>query len=501
MLKNAGFRVYLEKQIFSGIRSIIREKGSGMDEKLYRRKVLGCWLGKAVGGTLGAPFEGWDGPHHLEFYDPVPTTMVPNDDLDLQVVWFCTMRKLAKPVVDSQILAGAWLDNVGFPCDEYGVAIRNLRNGIRPPFSGSYDNWFVDGMGAAIRSEIWACLAPGDPELAAKFAYEDACVDHAGNGMWGEVFLAAMESAAFGESDVRRIVEIGKSCIPADCELRTGIEDAIRWFDEKPQFDYLFGKIMKKYKSDNFTDVKVNFPIIVAGLLLGNGDFSKSICEAVNFGEDTDCTGATVGSIMGILNPDGIPEKWLKPIGRTMVLSPGITGITPPATIDEFSDEICEMRKVITLDPHPAKAFKPTPVKALAVVRPYRSKAEPTEPVTFSGNCCVWPKPLPDNHHELLLKFRFRVPADGEYCVMFNSRAQTVVQVDGELAFRREPGSIVPSFHRAPWNQSRRMFLKQGVHELEALVQRVPDGQLPTWVIGVGYGDTLQWVPDAFLVD
>ena len=96
---------------------------------------------------------------------------------------------------------------------------------------------------------------------------------------------------------------------------------------------------------------------------------------------------------------------------------------------------------------------------------------------------------------------RFRVPADGEYCVMFNSRAQTVVQVDGELAFRREPGSIVPSFHRAPWNQSRRMFLKQGGHELEALVQRVPDGQLPTWVIGVGYGDTLQWVPDAFLVD
>ena len=23
----------------------------------YRNKVLGCWLGKNVGGTLGAPFE------------------------------------------------------------------------------------------------------------------------------------------------------------------------------------------------------------------------------------------------------------------------------------------------------------------------------------------------------------------------------------------------------------------------------------------------------------
>ena len=212
-----------------------------LEETLYRKKVLGCWLGKAAGGTLGAPIEGWPGPHHLDFYDPVPTTMQPNDDLDLQVVWFCTIEKLAKPVVDSQVLAEAWVKNVGFPWDEYAVAIRNLKNGIRPPFSGSYDNWFVDGMGAAIRSEIWACLAPGNPELAAKFAYQDACVDHSGNGLWAEVFLAAMESAAFVENDVRRIIEIGKRHIPADCALRQGIEDAIRWFDEKPELGTSIG--------------------------------------------------------------------------------------------------------------------------------------------------------------------------------------------------------------------------------------------------------------------
>ena len=102
----------------------------------YRAKVAGCYTGKAVGGTLGAPIEGWDGPHHLEFYDPVPTTMVPNDDLDLQVVWAMTIAAQPKPVVNSQILAEAWLKNVGFPWDEYAVAIRNLKNGIRPPFSG-----------------------------------------------------------------------------------------------------------------------------------------------------------------------------------------------------------------------------------------------------------------------------------------------------------------------------------------------------------------------------
>ena len=49
----------------------------------YRSKVMGCWLGKAVGGTLGMPYEGREGPFGLDFYRPVPEAMMPNDDLDL----------------------------------------------------------------------------------------------------------------------------------------------------------------------------------------------------------------------------------------------------------------------------------------------------------------------------------------------------------------------------------------------------------------------------------
>ena len=57
-----------------------------MDIKNYREKVMGCWLGKAVGGTLGQPYEGCDGPLDLSYYDPVPTDMIPNDDLDLKAI-------------------------------------------------------------------------------------------------------------------------------------------------------------------------------------------------------------------------------------------------------------------------------------------------------------------------------------------------------------------------------------------------------------------------------
>ena len=58
---------------------------------------------------------------------------------------------------------------------------------------------------------------------------------------------------------------------------------------------------------------------------------------------------------------------------------------------------------------------------------------------------------------------------------------------------------MAPSFHRAPWYQSAMLDLKQGVHVLEAEMTRVPEGQLPNWVVGVACGDTMQWVPDAFL--
>ncbi|MBE3559088.1 MAG: ADP-ribosylglycohydrolase family protein [Ktedonobacteraceae bacterium] len=91
-----------------------------------------------------------------------------------------------------------WLTHIGYNWDEYGLSRTNLRLGLLPPVSGAYNNWFKHCMGSPIRSEIWACVAPGVPSLAARFAYEDAICDHAGSeGVFGSLFNAAVESAAF----------------------------------------------------------------------------------------------------------------------------------------------------------------------------------------------------------------------------------------------------------------------------------------------------------------
>ncbi len=65
--------------------------------------------------------------------------------------------------------------------------------------------------------------------------------------------------------------------------------------------------------------------IVCIGLLYGELDFGKSIGIAVMAGFDTDCNGATVGSIMGmVLGADALPDKWIKPLGNK--LKSGIDG-------------------------------------------------------------------------------------------------------------------------------------------------------------------------------
>ena len=61
---------------------------SFLNREVYRDKVLGCWTGKNIGGTLGAPFEWNEGPFDGSFYtQDLKGEPAPNDDLDLQLIW------------------------------------------------------------------------------------------------------------------------------------------------------------------------------------------------------------------------------------------------------------------------------------------------------------------------------------------------------------------------------------------------------------------------------
>ena len=183
----------------------------------FREKVYGCWLGKNCGGTLGAPLEeAWGRPELFDvwWYPKLQEGGIPNDDLEMQLIWLKALEEIG-PDLKAADLAQYWLNHIGYNWDEYGLSKTNLRLGLLPPVSGVYNNWFKHCMGSPIRSEIWACVAPGVPSIAARFAYEDAVCDHAGGeGVFGSLFNAAVASAAFVVEDRQQLLDIGLSYIP-----------------------------------------------------------------------------------------------------------------------------------------------------------------------------------------------------------------------------------------------------------------------------------------------
>ncbi|MBQ7033903.1 MAG: ADP-ribosylglycohydrolase family protein [Clostridia bacterium] len=308
--------------------------------EVYKKKVYGCFTGKCVGGTLGMPFEGKKNVNPITYYDPVPTEMLPNDDLDLQVVNLETLLRTGLPVSRHHI-GEIWRHHLEDSApDEYSVAVANHQLGLRGPLSGQYRNKFHSGMGGAIRSELWACLAPANPALAALLAREDACTDHTGDGIYAEMFLAAVESAAFVEDDLEKLVQTGLSFVDEKSKLYSVFSDVLRLYKETNDVLAVRSYILDTYPSDNFTDVTINISFVLLALIASDGSFDKAICTAVSLGYDADCTGATVGSIFGIMKPDDIDTKWTKPIGDNLVLSPCIVNMHNGNTIRQFCDTI-----------------------------------------------------------------------------------------------------------------------------------------------------------------
>ena len=310
-----------------------------MEFETYKKKLNGCYIGKAVGGTLGMPFEGDLSTRELSFYTPVPTTMAPNDDLDLQVIDLEIIRRFGLPV-NRYHLSTLWEHLQDGGPDEYGAARWNVALGRYAPLCGYYCNKFYAGMGAAIRSELWACLAPGDPKLAVRLSREDACTDHYADGMEACVFLAAVESAAFNENvsdeaTARRLISIGLGQIPENGRLAKGIRYAVECIDSADPYTAR-EKFLDRFRVQNWTDVTINLGLIVISWLASGGDFSRAICIAGGLGYDTDCTCATLGSIIGIIAPDSIGQEWTAPIGDSLVLSTSIMGMHEPGTINEF---------------------------------------------------------------------------------------------------------------------------------------------------------------------
>ncbi|MCX7805625.1 MAG: ADP-ribosylglycohydrolase family protein [Planctomycetota bacterium] len=320
------------------------------DEALQDR-LLGAWLGRAAGCVLGIPCEGMSKsaikqsadalgckypledywpldprPHnsHNRHYGLTPRKffLKPNmsfvgtdDDLTYTLLGLLILEEYGLDFTAEDV-GKAWLKYLPMACTAEHVALENLKKGLKPPKTALTDNPYWEWIGADIRSDPWGYAAPGLPEKAAEMAYRDASVSHIKNGTYGEMFFSAAIAAAFVVDDPIEAIRIGLTEIPAECRTAKAVRETLRWCASDRSWDKTTDRILKKYEGMSMAHTINNAALTVAGLYYGRGDFGKTIALTVMGGVDTDCTGATAGSIMGaILGAKRLPAKWRDPLG------------------------------------------------------------------------------------------------------------------------------------------------------------------------------------------
>jgi ADP-ribosylglycohydrolase len=325
-------------------------------------KIYGAWLGRCAGCLLGKPVEGWHKERLtglLRETDNYPIKYYISSDIPLNIkekygltdskgAWINQVKYMPEDDDTNYTLIGlkifqqygasftpddvaeCWLANLPIlhVCTAERVAYRNLVNCIYPPESASFRNPFREWIGAQIRADFFGYVTPGNPELGAEFAWRDACISHIKNGIYGEMFVAAMLSAAAVTSDVEDIIETGLSQIPSKSRLAEKIKLVSAWKKEGITWEESLNRIHSIYDEKNghhWCHTISNAMIVCTALLFGDKDFEKSISIAVLGALDTDCNGATTGSILGmILGAKALPEKWIAPLNDQ--LKSGVDG-------------------------------------------------------------------------------------------------------------------------------------------------------------------------------
>lgn len=318
--------------------------------EILRDRIYACWMGKNVGGTFGGPYEHMEKILDIQGFVTKAGEALPNDDLDLQLIWLKAVGDWGPKAINEKLLGEYWLTYIGPNWNEYGICKGNLREGFVPPLSGELSNeQWKHSNGAWIRTEIWACLFPGDPETAVRYAYYDSCVDHGfGEGTYATIFIAAMESAAFVIHDIHKLLELGLSKIPVDCLVARCVRTAMEGYEKGEDWKTVRNRLVDDTKELGWFQAPANIGFVVIGLMYGKGDFKKSMTLATNCGDDTDCTAATIGALMGIMNGmAGMPKDWVQYVGEGIKTKCLLNGHgLYPADCTELTEAVMELLPV-----------------------------------------------------------------------------------------------------------------------------------------------------------
>ncbi len=326
-------------------------------DEILLDKLAGAWIGRISGCLLGKPVEGWRrdklypvlkatdnypmkryicqneftdelvNKYHIWrgacFADNVKNGAPVDDDTNYTTFALKLVETYGKDFTPCDVMTG-WLSWIPIfaTCTAERAAYRNAACGMLPPETATYNNPYREWIGAQIRGDFYGYINPGNPAKAAEMAFRDASISHVKNGIYGEIYVSAMIAQAAVTTEIKEIISIGLSYIPKKSRLAEKISFVTASFDRGLTAEEMIDEIhtqYNEYSAHDWCSTVANAMIVTMALLWGRGDFGQSICLAVQAAFDTDCNGATVGSILGImLGESAIDPYWYRCYGKVL---------------------------------------------------------------------------------------------------------------------------------------------------------------------------------------
>ena len=304
-------------------------------------KLSGFWIGQLLGNYIGFPFEnkyveepvpilvdrvytaGYDGDPELMINSRDRRGHIPvlvsalrgafsDDDTDIEFVTLHAVEKYGLDITYPEITK-MWMTHIN---DYIWVANREARNlmdrGLIAPDTGRRQNnkhWFQ--IDPQLVNEIWSAFYPGMTKRAADRALWGARITNDDWGTHPTIAYGAMISAAFFESDVRKLVDIAVEAVPDEGPFAEGIRDVVKWHSEHDDWRETRQRIHDRYYAYKKGSYEAPVSVVsslangltgVMAVLYGEGDYMKTVGIATSAGYDCDNQAATAGGLIGVLN-------------------------------------------------------------------------------------------------------------------------------------------------------------------------------------------------------
>jgi ADP-ribosylglycohydrolase len=166
---------------------------------------------------------------------------------------------------------------------------------------------------------MWGYVCAGDPGGVADLAFTDASLSHSENGIYGEMWAAALIAACFVTSNMRTALEAATTQISPRSRLAEALKHVFSLRDRGLDWETTRDELEESYGHYGWVHTINNAAVVAAALLWGDRDYTKTVGLAVQGGWDTDCNGATAGSAFGAMHGTGaLPERWVIPLNDTI---------------------------------------------------------------------------------------------------------------------------------------------------------------------------------------